>query len=1248
MKHDHTMGDRFKALIAYDPLSGLRHKKHRKEGGRVNIADHIGEQTKLVDTDPTQGQKEAGNYRKGHVKVHGLDISIENPRGSWREGGPEGNRWRAKLPAHYGDIKRTIGGDDDNVDCFIGPHLKSPHVFVIDQHHLAGDKGFDEHKCMIGFGSKKQATEAYHRAFSDGRGKDRVGHVEAMSVPMFKLWLKFGNTKRAVRRASGGSVRKPGATYDTQLSPLDEMAYRQWVKDNNVPTNPDTTAPQDYDMRGFYQGLQQQNPRAQSAVDPNDAQMHYPDYWKTPLHQTFSNESQWAGPNAPSWTDDDKLIQSNGRVVFDDRNKPSDAEQLLTVQRADGGRVHMADGGTPNPFDALDAQAPAAATAHDANPFDALDAPAKPPESSGLSSYIPKAISDIPHEMYQAPADIIGGLKNTWDTLQSRHTEASKKPFFDSSTALDSLKDVLDVGKGVVSAASLPFSPLVGASRSAIGHPMADAEHIVGTIINPSQAAKDNPEQMYNAAKGDVDLALSAARPRGFTPKGPISTPPPIAPEAAANTTAANEFGINLSRGQATQDLDTIRYEDMAARGAYGPDAQKKAAEFFQKQFDDTQAASQSVGQQTARTAPVVDNPADAASAVHGEVSDRAARARALQEQTDRQAATEADTQRGIVADQGNALTGAIRGNALPIENTREAGEIVGQNVRDVAGANREDYRGLYRDFGQRQGEYRVDALQGLGNRIRNDLTFRDEPVIVDEGTPTAMRAVAALDQMSEPRITNLADPRAAPNPNDISGVSIQGVAQMRKRLTAMEQQARGSNNPSDIRAVQAIKTAFDDQIQRAHTEGQYSGDPEAPAVWRAAMDSFSRYRQNFTPRGQGDDVGAAMRRIVERNATPEETANMIIGAGKVGNAGLPVRLADRLEHVLGADSDAWSVLRQAMWQKASQVRNVAGEIDPGRSANSITDFTGSSLGQRMFTGQERNAMRAHAQGIRDLDRNIEQLPATQTAARVRQTYQDTFGGADLGGAPRAAFQKMVEGTATPEEIANGVFKVIGAGNPGHVTRTLQAIERIVGEDSPAMGAIRQGVWQKLTQAAAGKDQPGAQKAMQSINEFLHGSGRTIAEQLYSPQELALMDRYQKALKLTIIPKYARTNSDTAPALLAAVRKYAGMIGSALGLAAEHGSPMGAAAGYGVSKMLDKAGEKFLAARQSKKLNDSLNNVVPPPTKPITVKPRSARVIPLSVSHLGNPYRGSHLGVLQGPVPAGAEDEKNKTKGIRN
>lgn len=121
---------------------------------------------------------------------------------------------------------------------------------------------------------------------------------------------------------------KPGQhAFNTPLPLRDELSFQAWLRDNSVPF--DQTAPvSDYDMRGFYKALQSGDPRATSAVDPNDSQIHYPDFWKTPYHQTFSNESQWATPNAPHWTNDDKLVDENGNVVFDDRaqRQPAPAE----------------------------------------------------------------------------------------------------------------------------------------------------------------------------------------------------------------------------------------------------------------------------------------------------------------------------------------------------------------------------------------------------------------------------------------------------------------------------------------------------------------------------------------------------------------------------------------------------------------------------------------------------------------------------------------------------------------------------------------------------------------------------------------------------------------------------------------------------------------------------------------------------------------------------------------------------------
>jgi len=152
-----------------------------KRGGAVNHA-------------PTEAQKEAGNYKKKHISFQGLDIAIENETGSERSGvGHGGKRWSCKMPADYGYIKRTTGADGDHVDCYIGPDKSSTHVFVINQKdHRTGK--FDEHKVILGCRSEREALDIYCAGFSDGKGRERAGSVESLSMDAFKHWLKSGKT----------------------------------------------------------------------------------------------------------------------------------------------------------------------------------------------------------------------------------------------------------------------------------------------------------------------------------------------------------------------------------------------------------------------------------------------------------------------------------------------------------------------------------------------------------------------------------------------------------------------------------------------------------------------------------------------------------------------------------------------------------------------------------------------------------------------------------------------------------------------------------------------------------------------------------------------------------------------------------------------------------------------------------------------------------------------------------------------
>ena len=161
-----------------------------------------------VNAEPSEAQAQAGNYQKGHIKIHGLDVSIENPRGSVRRGKDEdGKDWASpQLPADYGYIKGTTGKDGDHVDVYIGPNPQSQWVYVIDQNNIKTGK-FDEHKSVLGASSMNEAVDLYLNSFDDPTVL-RLGNVVQMSVDEFKQWVKDGkNTKRPAAKAGVGTVR---------------------------------------------------------------------------------------------------------------------------------------------------------------------------------------------------------------------------------------------------------------------------------------------------------------------------------------------------------------------------------------------------------------------------------------------------------------------------------------------------------------------------------------------------------------------------------------------------------------------------------------------------------------------------------------------------------------------------------------------------------------------------------------------------------------------------------------------------------------------------------------------------------------------------------------------------------------------------------------------------------------------------------------------------------------------------------
>lgn len=153
---------------------------------RIVEAKRLHEEELKVDTNPTEAQKEAGNYKKGHIKINGFDVTIEQPAGSVRSGkDASGKEWSQVMNNTYGYIRGTESVDGDHIDVFLGPDMNSDMVYVVDQ--VNTDGSFDEHKVMMGFSSLEDARSAYLSNYEEGW--QGLGNITGVALDEFKKWI---------------------------------------------------------------------------------------------------------------------------------------------------------------------------------------------------------------------------------------------------------------------------------------------------------------------------------------------------------------------------------------------------------------------------------------------------------------------------------------------------------------------------------------------------------------------------------------------------------------------------------------------------------------------------------------------------------------------------------------------------------------------------------------------------------------------------------------------------------------------------------------------------------------------------------------------------------------------------------------------------------------------------------------------------------------------------------------------------
>ena len=198
-----------------------------------------------TETEPTEAQKKAGNYKKGHLSFGGYDYTVETPKGVTRSGKDEqGKPWSVTMHDTYGYILGKIGVDGDHIDMFINDSADldtfDGNVYVVDQVNPETGE-FDEHKVMYGYPSEEAATEAYLANYS--KGWKGLGKATSVPKATFDKWLESSDRKT-----------KPFADY--------AMVQKEQAK-----TNSDFIAQMEYDYENDIHPSEEDKPKMQKFVE---------------------------------------------------------------------------------------------------------------------------------------------------------------------------------------------------------------------------------------------------------------------------------------------------------------------------------------------------------------------------------------------------------------------------------------------------------------------------------------------------------------------------------------------------------------------------------------------------------------------------------------------------------------------------------------------------------------------------------------------------------------------------------------------------------------------------------------------------------------------------------------------------------------------------------------------------------------------------------------------------------------------
>jgi hypothetical protein len=532
-----------------------------------------------------------------------------------------------------------------------------------------------------------------------------------------------------------------------------------------------------------------------------------------------------------------------------------------------------------------------------------------------------------------------------------------------------------------------------------------------------------------------------------------------------------------------------------------------------------------------------------------------------------------------------------VRQGGWPLDYAREAAEEAGylrgnhngtSTVNDLLDAIDAEMRGQKRfpegfegHIGKREAAARSEREQhefdGFMRGIDDDLNaagygelggdvrqraaklMANEGATADDAVERAFRQLEQEDAAGAVRASDFPGDRpAAPAPQAPgSGFTMRDVEQVRKQLSTLYGDARrammAGGSGADLHALEQITDHFDARVAQMIEQGKFGGDgPAVLKMQQEARAAFADYKQKFAKRGAGDEIGAAVEKILgkfsDTKATPDTIVKLAYGSGSAPGGQMPVQIAQRIERIFGRNSEEFATYKQGLF---AQLTHGEPEEAAARIVEFLNGTKGRLLAQTVFEAGERAQLARHA----DLLRGIAPRPneSGPVAAAIRR-----YSGAD--GAPPASANKII----------NDLMGATGKGSA--VNAPLIAAELKNRLSPEGWTSLRQGAWEKLTNAGEGKIQFEAQALSQRLHEFLNGSGSQLSKVLFSPRELELMGQLASVYKQMIPVKGTTNPSGTAPMLLKIANGARQSLLPLLGFNA--GGLPGAAVALGVDKGL--------------------------------------------------------------------------------